>query len=106
MEGIENRTGIEKQNLYGFVFKELLDNAIDFLEAQYRGQENNNTITTSTAAAQLEVTISKEANYLRVLVRNSNDRGRVVFTKEMLESIFNFDAFYSNLKRLYLRKFS
>ena len=49
LEGIENRTGIEKQNLYGFVLKELLDNAIDSLEAQYRGQENNNTITTGTA---------------------------------------------------------
>jgi len=36
LEGIENRTGIEKENAYAFVLKELLDNAKDFLETQHR----------------------------------------------------------------------
>jgi hypothetical protein len=64
LEGIENRTGIEKQNLYRSVLKELLDNGIDPEETQYRSQEdeNKNTITaTSTASPQLEVTVSKES---------------------------------------------
>ena len=37
LEGIENRTGIEKQNAYAFVIKELLDNAVDFLETEHIG---------------------------------------------------------------------
>ena len=31
LEGIENRTGVGKENLYGFILKELLDNALDFI---------------------------------------------------------------------------
>ena len=34
LEGIENRTGVGKENLYDFILKELLDNAVDFLEIQ------------------------------------------------------------------------
>src|SRR5437763_1076842 len=37
LEGIENRTGIEKENAYAFVIKELLDNAVDFLETEHIG---------------------------------------------------------------------
>jgi hypothetical protein len=37
LEGIENRTGIAKEDTYGFVLKELLDNAVDYLEIQYKG---------------------------------------------------------------------
>jgi hypothetical protein len=37
IQGIENRIGVDKGNIYSFVLKELLDNAIDFLEAQYSG---------------------------------------------------------------------
>ena len=39
LEGIENRTGIEKENAYVYVLKELLDNATDFLETQHSGSE-------------------------------------------------------------------
>jgi hypothetical protein len=81
LEGIENRTGIEKQNLYRSVLKELLDNGVDPEETQYRSQEDENN---NTASPQLEVTVSKEPNYLYVLVRNSNHSGKGAFTKEML----------------------
>ncbi|HXX97994.1 MAG TPA: hypothetical protein VEL11_12860 [Candidatus Bathyarchaeia archaeon] len=99
LKGIENRTGIEKQNLYGFVLKELLDNGIDFQETQSRNQKNDSAA--STAAAQLEVTISKVANYLRIQVGNSNICDRIVFTREKLKSIFNFDTFYSSKRNQY-----
>lgn len=39
LEGIENRTGIEKKDMCGFVLKELLDNALDSVETQYRAQK-------------------------------------------------------------------
>ena len=68
LEGIENRTGIEKNDMCGFVLKELLDNALDFLETQHLGKKNHNTI----APAEIEVVIKKEPNYLCILVRNSN----------------------------------
>jgi hypothetical protein len=97
MEGIENRTGIEKKDMCGFVLKELLDNALDFLETQYRGQKNHNTI----AAAEIEVVIKKEPNYLRIVVRNSNYYGNVIFTKDQLHGIFDFDAFYSSKRNQY-----
>jgi hypothetical protein len=97
LEGIENRTGIEKKDICGFVLKELLDNALDFLETQYRGQKNHNTI----AAAEIEVVIKKEPNYLRIVVRNSNYYGNVIFTKDQLHGIFDFDAFYSSKRNQY-----
>ena len=31
-KGIENKTGIEREHAYDFVLKELLDNAVDYLE--------------------------------------------------------------------------
>ena len=97
LEGIENRTGIEKNDMCGFVLKELLDNALDFVETQYRGQKNHNAIP----AAEIEVTIKKEPNYLRIVVRNSNYYGNVIFTKDQLHAIFDFDTFYSSKRNQY-----
>ena len=34
-KGIENKTGIEREHAYDFVLKELLDNAVDYLETQH-----------------------------------------------------------------------
>jgi hypothetical protein len=71
LEGIENRTGIAKEDIYGFVLKEFLDNAVDLLETQYRGQKNINKVADGISA-KIEVRISKEPKYLRIVVRNSN----------------------------------
>jgi hypothetical protein len=90
LQGIENRTGVDKDNVYGFVLKELLDNAVDFLETQRSGSN------------EIKVTISLEQNYLRFKVRNSNSSyDRPVFSKDMLESIFNIDKFYSSKRNQY-----
>ena len=97
LEGIENRTGIEKNDMCGFVLKELLDNAVDFLETQHLGQKNHDTI----APAEIEVVIKKEHNYLCILVRNSNYCGNVIFTEGQLHSIFDFDTFYSSKRNQY-----
>src|SRR5437899_2341182 len=90
LEGIENRTGIEKENAYAFVLKELLDNATDFLETQYSGtgviglREQP-----AIPGAEVRVTILNQGNKcLRMIVSNSNEYSKTVFSKNMLSSIF------------------
>ncbi len=95
LEGIENRTGVEKENVYAFVLKELLDNAVDFLETQHSGgrKEQMNI----AAAAKVHATILKQDNkFLRIMVLNSNVYGKPVFSKDILRSILNFNSFYSS----------
>ena len=89
LEGIENRTGIGEENLYGFILKELLDNALDFIE------------TESPKEAKVKVTILKEDSVLRIIVHNSNNSGKPSFSKGKLDSIFNFDTFYSSKRNQY-----
>jgi hypothetical protein len=38
---------------------------------------------------------------LRIIVRNSNEYGKAVFSKDMLQSIFSFDTFYSSKRNQY-----
>jgi hypothetical protein len=104
LEGIENRTGIEKQNAYTFVIKELLDNAIDFLETEHIGisRKKDQKAMQTIAAAEVQVHIIKEDDgFLRVIVVNSNQYGKSVFSKDMLQSIFNFETFYSSKRNQY-----
>ena len=76
LEGIENRTGVGKENLYGFMLKELCDNAIDFLESQ-SGQVRSKE---GRPAAEVKVRITKEDNLLRFVVRNSNNYSEPTFS--------------------------
>jgi class 3 adenylate cyclase len=93
LEGIENRTGVGKENLYGFTLKEVMDNGLDSHETQSsRGQLKD---------AQVEVTITKEDSALGIAIRNSNDSGKAPFSKEKLESIFNSNIFYSSKRNQY-----
>jgi hypothetical protein len=87
LEGIENRTGVGEENLYGFIQKELLDNASDFIEME------------SAKEAKVKVTILKEDAVLRIIVRNTNSSDTPSFSKD--ESIFNFDTFYSSKRNQY-----
>ena len=89
IEGIENRTGVGEENLYLFILKELLDNASDFTEME------------SAKEAKVKVTILKEDALLRIIVRNTNSSDTPPFSKDKLESIFNFDTFYSSKRNQY-----
>lgn len=71
LKGIENRTGVGKENLYGFILKELLDNALDSHETQSTKEQLKD--------AQVKVTITKEGSGLGIAVRNSNDSGKAYF---------------------------
>ena len=88
-KGVENRTGVEKPNAYKFILKELLDNAVDFLDP-------HNDI--ATAQPEIHVCIQEELQQrlFHAVVHNSNFSGKAPFSKSMLESIFDFDRFYSS----------
>src|SRR5205807_10342127 len=52
--------------------------------------------------AEVQVTILKEDNkFLRIIVVNSNEYGKAVFSKDTLKSIFNFNSFYSSKRNQY-----
>lgn len=86
VKGIHQRTGVDKPHLIPFVLKELLDNAVDFIEKY--GRNNSDHI--------VKVKLTKG----KILVTNSNF-GIEPFTGDMLESIFSFDRFYSEKRNIY-----
>jgi len=88
VKGIETRTGVEKDSLPGFVTKELLDNAADFMESQH------------TINPKIEISISKQKSFLQIKVGSSSN-GKQIFSKDMLESIFNFEKAYSSKRNQY-----
>ena len=90
-KGIENRTGIEKHNIYEFVLKDLLDNAVDV--------RNSCHMMILPLHGQKFMLASKkqlQQRLFHMVVRNSNFSGKDAFSRPMLESIFNFDRFYSS----------
>jgi DNA topoisomerase VI subunit B len=100
LNGIRDRTGFEKEELYVFVLKELLDNALDYVEKNYiEGCE----------VPELKVFIirkSHDKDYLTLKVQNSylnqaSISTTSVLTIETLRSIFNFDSFFSSKRNQY-----
>ena len=87
LTGIVNRTGIAKEDIYTFVLKELLDNAVDDVE------KSNNRL--------VEIKISRRNNTLYIVVRNYNESNKVVFSKAKLDSIFNLSKFTSSKRGLF-----
>jgi hypothetical protein len=100
LNGIRDRTGFEKEELYLFVLKELLDNALDSVEKNY---------TEGSEIPEIKVFITRRSHdkdYLTLKVQNSN-RNRAftgttsILTIETLRSIFNFDSFFSSKRNQY-----
>ncbi len=86
VKGIHQRTGVDKDLLILFVLKELLDNAVDFIEKFGRsGQQHI-----------VKVTLTKG----KIIVANSNF-GIEPFTPDMLNKIFNFSGFYSEKRNIH-----
>jgi hypothetical protein len=83
--GIENRTGVEKKNVCGFVIQQFLDNAADYEE----------THSVNSTPPEAKVVLKKEANFMRIVVGNSNTNSNI-FSKKMVQNIFDVDSFYSS----------
>lgn len=86
LSGISERTGIGKNDLPKFVLKELLDNAVDFIERQgllsKKEKSDDDKITVT-------FDINPSADQLILKVRNSinNNSNQKPFDKETLELI-------------------
>jgi hypothetical protein len=96
-KGIETKTGIEPEDAVRFLVKELLDNALDYLESSR--QQNNEQ------QPQIHVIVEKhKEKYIRITVHNSNyvydiaDNGKskAAFSKQMLKNVFDFDRYHSS----------
>ena len=94
-KGIETKTGIEPEDVVSFLAKELLDNALDYLESTQQQQQ-----------PEIHVKVQKyEEKYIRIAVCNStttdrisndDDKSKTVFSKETLQNIFDFDRYHSS----------
>jgi hypothetical protein len=90
-KGIENKTGIEKEDAVSFLVKELLDNALDYLETSAR------TTTNPVLQPEIHIVIEKvQGNYIRISVCNSSHQTNGPFTSDILKSIFDFDRYHSS----------
>ena len=88
-KGIENKTGIEKHDAVSFLIKELLDNALDYLET--------GTKTANLIQPKIHVVIERsQEKYVRITVRNSSYQNNLVFPCNTLKSIFDFDRYHSS----------
>jgi hypothetical protein len=85
VNGLGNRIGLPKDRFIEFIVKETVDNALDFME-----KEAPRLIKKyGSFAPELKVIVSKESNYLRIRILNS-DCGTSGFTEQFIRSIFNF----------------
>jgi hypothetical protein len=91
-KGIENKTGIEKEDTVSFLVKELLDSALDYLETiQY-----HNTITPILQPEVHIVTEKIQGKYVRITVCNSSYQANSAFSNHTLKSIFDFNIYHSS----------
>lgn len=88
VKGIQQRTGVDKDNLILFIVKELLDNSLDFLETNGRGRKDQEPI--------VKVILTQQ----KIIVSNSNF-GFESFNEDRIRSIFTFDKFYSSKRNIY-----
>jgi hypothetical protein len=95
IKGISERIGVEKDDLIRFILKELLDNALDFMETYGHNQDKTETKEEGDDLA-VSVSITNE----KITVSNCNF-GMETFTRERLKSIFSFDRFYSSKRNIY-----
>jgi hypothetical protein len=85
VNGLGNRIGLPKDRFIEFIVKETVDNALDFME-----KEAPRLIKKYGAfAPELKVIVTKESNYLRIRILNS-DCETSGFTEPFIRSIFNF----------------
>jgi hypothetical protein len=106
LEGFKSRTGVEEDQAVQFIVKELLDNALDFIErhALLQNKKVGGAGRGAAAAARdrythdVKVFISKEKSYLKLKVLNLNF-GVQGFTKEMLDSIFTFEGYLGSKRK-------
>jgi hypothetical protein len=96
LRGIQTRIGVDKKHLPLFVLKEMVDNALDYVEKS--GSGNNTAITTSPhQQPKVAVFITLEADsLLHIRVSNSNHSNKGVFTEANVRKIFSYASSMSS----------
>jgi hypothetical protein len=94
LKGIQNRTGFTANQLLLYVLKELIDNGLDFID-KYAGK-----VVGSSDLPELSISVRKQSGRITIRVANS-DFGLDGFTLTMLESIFDFNGFFSSKRNLF-----
>lgn len=90
-EGMKEATGLaQPKDWYPFVIKELLDNAVDWLQENYKGSED--------ATVTATFTISADGKTLNYKVRNTNPENKPVpaFEVQNLSKIFDYSMSYGS----------
>ena len=80
LRGIQTRTGVEEKRLPRFVFNELMDNALDYVE---KSSEIRMPLVT------VNVNLLQQDSILRINVGNSNHSNKGVFIESNVKKIFS-----------------
>ena len=89
-KGIETKTGIRQEQAVSFLLKELLDNALDYIESTSQQQQ-------LLQQPAIHVTVQRKQGKYIVAVSNSDfNKTKAAFSKQTLESIFDFDRYHSS----------
>ena len=99
IKGIRTRLGLDKKDLDVFVIRELLDNALDFIDS------NTKEFIKLNKTPYIHLIVSEEENgkVTKITVRNSNPLVKIndVFSEDQIEKIFNYDNYYSSKRNQY-----
>ncbi len=85
LRGIQTRTGVEEKRLPRFVFNELMDNALDYVE---KSSEIRMPLVT------VNVNLLQQDSILRINVGNSNHSNKGVFIESNVKKIFSYGGLY------------
>jgi hypothetical protein len=89
LKGVERKIGVGRKDVYTFILKELLDNALDYSENQ------------EEPMIGVDLEILPGGENVKVVVSNSNDSNNPAFTEQRLKSVFNFKDMVSSKRNLF-----
>ena len=99
IKGISERIGLAENDLVIFILKELLDNALDFVEVYGSdGSNRNQDGEVTEKVGNIDVKVNITNNKIAISYCNF---GVESLSTSRLKSIFYFDRFYSSKKNIY-----
>ncbi len=110
IEGLRTRLGIDNDQFFGnFIVKELMDNALDFIEQnakkivelKQKNKDENPYVNVTITEEEIEENNKKKVT--KIIVRNSNIDNDV-FPKNVIENIFNLEKYYSSKRHQHIIK--
>jgi hypothetical protein len=91
IQGINTKFGLNSTDLDIFIIKELIDNALDFIE-----QNAKEFVNGKCPFVDVIITEDNKKEVVKIRVRNSNAGINNIFTKERINKIFTLHDYYSS----------